>query len=540
MRVLIVGGVAGGMGAATRLRRQNENAEIIVFERGPEISFANCGLPYHLSGIIPERDQLILQTPKTIGDRFGVDVRVLHEVVSINPGAKSIEVKNLTTGEVSVEQYDSLVLSPGAAPIKLPIPGAERALSLRDLVDLDAIVAALDSNAKSAAILGAGFIGLEIAENLVHRGMQVTLVEATDQILARQFDIEMARPVANVLQASGVDVRLGVSATEITATEVVLSDGSRVDADIVISAVGVRPESNLARAAGLEIGEQGGIVVDDHLRTSDPNIYALGDAVEKKDSVDGSTVMVPLAQTANRNGRLVADIISGRDVKVMPVLGSAIVGVFGLTIASTGWNEKRLIAAGRNYQAIHTHPDSHAGYYPGSQAMSLKLLFDPETDEILGAQGVGGEGVDKRIDVIATAMRGGLKATDLMDLELTYAPQFSSAKDPVNMLGMYVDNLNTKMVKTVQWHEVVEAVKNGDHLIDVRPETELGMGGLPNAIVIPIDELRGRISEIPQGDLIVCDATGAKAIVAARMLEQHGRNVRVLDGGLNTLLAALG
>lgn len=539
MRVLIVGGVAGGMGVATRLRRQDEAAEIIVFERGPEISFANCGLPYHLSGTIPAREQLILQTPKTIGDRFGVEVRVLHEVVSINAVAKSVEVKNLTTGEVSSEQYDSLVLSPGAVPIKLPIPGVERALSLRNLVDLDAIVAALEADAKSAAILGGGFIGLEIAENLVHRGLQVTLIEASDQVLA-PLDIEMARPVAQVLRGNGVDVRLGVTADQITENEVVLSDGNRVSADIVISAIGVRPESDLARAAGLKVGERGGIVVDEYLRTSDPNIYALGDATEKIDNLDGSSVLVPLAQNANRNGRLVADIIAGRDVKAAPVLGTAILGVFGLSIANTGWNEKRLIASGRKYQAVHTHPDSHAGYYPGSQAMSLKLLFDPETDEILGAQGVGGEGVDKRIDVIATAIRGGIKASELMDLELAYAPQFSSAKDPVNMLGMIVDNLNTKMLKTVQWHEVVDAVKSGEHLIDVRPPIEMSMGGLPNAIAIPIDELRDRISEIPDGDLIVCDATGAKAMVAARMLEQHGRNVRVLDGGLNTLLAALG
>lgn len=539
MRVLIVGGVAGGMGVATRLRRQAEDAEIIVFERGSEISFANCGLPYHLSGTIPGREQLILQTPKTIGDRFDVDVRVLHEVISINTLAKSVEVKNLTTGEVSTERYDALVLSPGAVPIKLPIPGVERALSLRNLVDLDAIVAALETDAKSVAILGGGFIGLEIAENLVHRGLQVTLIEASDQVLA-PLDIEMARPVAQVLRGNGVDVRLGVTADEITESEVVLSDGNRVPADIVISAIGVRPESDLARAAGLKVGERGGIVVDEYLRTSDKNIYALGDATEKIDNLDGSSVLVPLAQNANRNGRLVADIIAGRDVKAAPVLGTAIVGVFGLSIANTGWNEKRLIASGRKYQAVHTHPDSHAGYYPGSQAMSLKLLFDPDTDEILGAQGVGGEGVDKRIDVIATAIRGGIKASELMDLELAYAPQFSSAKDPVNMLGMVVDNLNTKMLKTVQWHEVVDAVKSGEHLIDVRPPIELSMGGLPNAMAIPIDELRDRISEIPEGDLIVCDATGAKALVAARMLEQHGRNVRVLDGGLNTLLAALG
>lgn len=539
MRVLIVGGVAGGMGAATRLRRLNETAEIIVFERGPEVSFANCGLPYHISGLIPEREQLILQTPESIGNRFGVEVRVNHEVTAIDKDARTIEVLNRNTGATSVEHYDSLVLSPGASPITLPIEGIDRALSLRDLVDLDTIMASLEPGVASIAILGGGFIGVELAENFVHRGLQVSLIEATDQVMA-PLDFEMARPVAQVMRANGVDLRLGVSALAVREKEIELSDGSVIPADLVISAVGVRPDSSLAAKAGLTIGERGGIVVDDQLRTSDPHIYALGDATEKIDAIDHSGVLVPLAQTANRHGRLVADVIMGRKTKALPVYGSGIVSVFGLTIATTGWNEKRLRAAGRHYQAIHTHPDSHAGYYPGAQAMSLKFLFDPDTDQILGAQGVGGEGVDKRIDVIATAMRGGLGATDLMDLELCYAPQFSSAKDPVNMLGMVADNLRTNMITTIQWHEVVPAVQSGTPLIDVRPKVEFDTGSIPGAIHISVDDIRNRVDELPEGDLILCDATGAKAIVAARMLQQRGHHVAVLDGGLNTLLAALG
>lgn len=539
MRVLIVGGVAGGMGAATRLRRLNETAEIIVFERGPEVSFANCGLPYHISGLIPEREQLILQTPESIGNRFGVEVRVNHEVTAIDKDARTIEVLNRNTGATSVEHYDSLVLSPGASPITLPIEGIDRALSLRDLVDLDTIMASLEPGVASIAILGGGFIGVELAENFVHRGLQVSLIEATDQVMA-PLDFEMARPVAQVMRANGVDLRLGVSALAVREKEIELSDGSVIPADLVISAVGVRPDSSLAAKAGLTIGERGGIVVDDQLRTSDPHIYALGDATEKIDAIDHSGVLVPLAQTANRHGRLVADVIMGRKTKALPVFGSGIVSVFGLTIATTGWNEKRLRAAGRHYQAIHTHPDSHAGYYPGAQAMALKFLFDPDTDQILGAQGVGGEGVDKRIDVIATAMRGGLGATDLMDLELCYAPQFSSAKDPVNMLGMVADNLRTNMITTIQWHEVVPAVQSGTPLIDVRPKVEFDTGSIPGAIHISVDDIRNRVDELPEGDLILCDATGAKAIVAARMLQQRGHNVAVLDGGLNTLLAALG
>lgn len=539
MRVLIVGGVAGGMGAATRLRRLNETAEIIVFERGPEVSFANCGLPYHISGLIPEREQLILQTPESIGNRFGVEVRVNHEVTAIDKDARTIEVLNRNTGATSVEHYDSLVLSPGASPITLPIEGIDRALSLRDLVDLDTIMASLEPGVASIAILGGGFIGVELAENFVHRGLQVSLIEATDQVMA-PLDFEMARPVAQVMRANGVDLRLGVSALAVREKEIELSDGSVIPADLVISAVGVRPDSSLAAKAGLTIGERGGIVVDDQLRTSDPHIYALGDATEKIDAIDHSGVLVPLAQTANRHGRLVADVIMGRKTKALPVFGSGIVSVFGLTIATTGWNEKRLRAAGRHYQAIHTHPDSHAGYYPGAQAMALKFLFDPDTDQILGAQGVGGEGVDKRIDVIATAMRGGLGATDLMDLELCYAPQFSSAKDPVNMLGMVADNLRTNMITTIQWHEVVPAVQSGTPLIDVRPKVEFDTGSIPGAIHISVDDIRNRVDELPEGDLILCDATGAKAIVAARMLQQRGHHVAVLDGGLNTLLAALG
>jgi NADPH-dependent 2,4-dienoyl-CoA reductase/sulfur reductase-like enzyme/rhodanese-related sulfurtransferase len=533
-RTVIVGGVAAGMSAATRLRRNDESREIIVLERGAHVSFANCGLPYHLGGIIPDRNDLLLQSPEGLHARFRLDVRVRHEVRAIDRVRRAITVRNLDTDETTEMYYDDLVLATGAAPVRPPIPGIDRANVLRDLADLDAIMTAVDT-ATSAAILGGGFIGLELAENLRRRGIDVTVIELAEQILA-PLDPEMAAPVADHLRRHGIGIRTGVGARAIRAGSIVLDDGVTLPADLVVAAIGVRPESTLARAAGLAIGRRGGVVVDDHQRTADPHIFAVGDVAEKIDALDGGPTLIPLANTANRHGRLVADVICGRRVTARPALGTAVVGLFGLTAAVTGSNEKRLRAAGRAYRVIHTHPADHAGYYPGAQSMALKLLVDPVTDAILGAQGVGGHGVDKRIDVIATAMRGGLTATDLADLELAYAPQFGSAKDPVAMLGMIADNL-AGGERSVQWHEVERAIDDGTALIDVRSPAEFADGAIPKALNIPLDELRSRADEIPAGPVIVTCAVGQRGHSAARLLGQLGRDVANLDGGYRTWAA---
>lgn len=534
-RTVIVGGVAAGMSAATRLRRNDESREIVVLERGHHVSFANCGLPYHLGGTIADRDDLLLQSPAGLRDRFRLDVRVRHEVQRIDRAARTVAVLDLCTDQTTEIGYDELVLATGAAPVRPPIPGIERAHTLRDLADMDAIAANLDA-ATSVVVLGGGFIGVELAENLARRAIAVTIVELTDQILA-PLDPEMAAPVADHLRRHGVRIRTGVEATAVEPGIVRLDDGGVLPADLVIAAIGVRPESTLARDADLAIGARGGVVVDEQQRTSDPHIFAVGDVAEKIDALDGGAVLIPLANTANRHGRLVADVICGRSTQARPALGTAVVGAFGLTAAATGSNEKRLRAAGRPYRAIHTHPADHAGYYPGAEPMALKLLVDPDTDAILGAQGVGGHGVDKRIDVIATAMRGGLTATDLADLELAYAPQFGSAKDPVNMLGMIADNL-AGGERTVQWHEVEREVEDGTTLLDVRSSAEFADGAIPKAINIPLDELRGRAAEIPAGPVIVTCAVGQRGHTASRLLRHLGRDAANLDGGYRTWAAA--
>lgn len=530
-RVVIVGGVAGGMSAATRLRRNDESLDVVVLERGAHVSFANCGLPYHLGGVIEEREALLLQTPESLGSRFAIDVRTAHEVTAIDPERRVVSVRH--HGREDELAYDDLVLSTGAAPMRLEVPGGDRALALRDIADVDRMQAALADGPDSAVVVGAGFVGLEVAENLVARGLDVAVVELADQVLA-PLDPEMAAAVEKRLADRGVDVRTGVQVARVEGDKVVLSDDSVLPADLLVAAMGVRPESALASAAGLEVGERGGIVVDREMRTSQPHIYAVGDAVEKHDAISGAGSMVPLAQTANRHGRLVADVITGRSTTSAPVLGTAVVGVFGLTVAAVGWNEKRLRAAARAVRVIHTHPTSHAGYYPGAEQMALKLLVDPETDAILGAQGVGGEGVDKRIDVIATAMRGGLTASDLADLELAYAPQYGSAKDPINMLGFIADNLRAGTERTVQWHELDDALGDGATLVDVRSAREFARGAIPGAVNVPVDELRDRLEELPDGPLVVHCQVGLRGHVAARLLAQHDRDVRNLDGGYLT------
>ena len=532
-RIVVIGGVAGGMSAATRLRRLDADAEIIVLEKSGHVSYANCGLPYYVGGIIEEERELLLQTPASLHARFRLDVRVLSEVTSISREAKTVSVKNLVTGEEYEVGYDKLILSPGASPVVPPILGVERALTLRTVEDVERIVARVDQKPATAVVIGGGFIGVEIAENLVHRGIKTTVIEAADQVLA-PLDPEMASLVAKEMITHGVDLQLGVSASDIGARSVTLSDGTEVPAELVILAIGVRPEINLAKAAGIKIGSRNGIEVDDFNRTSDLNIYAVGDAAEKTDSLDGTATLVPLANIANRHGRIVADHINGRIVRPVTTIGTAIVKVFDLMIATTGWNEKRLIAADRPHLIIHTHPNSHAGYYPDAKQMTLKLIFEPVTGEILGAQGVGIEGVDKRIDVIATAMRGSITAPELADLELAYAPPFGSAKDPVNMLGYIAENLISGLIETSQWSQIDEYVDRGYQLIDVRTAGEFGRGSIPGAINIPVDEIRERQSEIKGSDLLVNCQVGQRGHTASLLLKELGFNAVNLDGGYLT------
>ncbi|MCX4548614.1 FAD-dependent oxidoreductase [Streptomyces sp. NBC_01387] len=535
MKVIVIGGVAGGMSAATRLRRLDETAEIVVLERGEHVSYANCGLPYYLGGAIDERDALLLQTPESLDARFRIDVRVRHEALAVDRAARTVRVRETVSGREYEESFDRLVLSPGARPFVPDLPGIERARTLRDVTDADRIAELLDGGVRTAVVVGGGFIGVEAAENLRERGLDVTLVELAGQVLP-PLDPEMAAPVAARLREHGVRVELGAQPAEVLPDSVVLADGRTLAADLVLLSIGVRPESSLARAAGLETGPRGGIAVDASGRTSDPEIYAVGDAAEKRDALTGEPVLVPLANLANRHGRLVADAIAGREVAAGPATSTAVVRVFDLTAAATGWNEKRLRAAGHPYQAVHLHPGSHAGYYPGASPIALKLLFDPRDQRILGAQAVGSDGVDKRIDVIATAMAGGLTAPALADLELAYAPPYGSAKDPVNMAGMIAENLATGTVRTVQWHELGTdgAVGPVAALVDVRTRAEHARGAIPGAVNIPLDELRDRAAELPDGELIVHCQVGLRGHTAQRLLAGLGRNAANLDGGYAT------
>jgi NADPH-dependent 2,4-dienoyl-CoA reductase/sulfur reductase-like enzyme/rhodanese-related sulfurtransferase len=533
MRVIIIGGVAGGMSAATRLRRLDEKAEIIVLEKSGHVSYANCGLPYYVGGVIENENDLLLQTPASLHARFRLDVRVSTEVLAINPSKKVVAIKNLISGETSEMDYDKLILSPGASPVVPPIPGIERGMTLRTVEDVEKIAASVGTKPASAVVIGGGFIGVEIAENLVHKGIPTALVEATDQVLM-PLDPELASLVANEMRSHKVDLRLGSSVVKISADSVELANGDALPAEIVILAIGVRPEIGLAKAAGLEIGTRNGIKVDDFNRTSNSDIYAVGDAAEKTDALDGNATLVPLANLANRHGRVVADHICGLTVRPVKTIGTAIVKVFDLMIAATGWNEKRLKAANRPHQAIHIHPNSHAGYYPDAKQMTLKLIFDPKTGEILGAQGVGVEGVDKRIDVIATAMRGGITAPELADLELAYAPPFGSAKDAVNMLGYVAENVFSGVSKVAQWSEIDEYRDKGYELIDVRSVAECGRGMIPGAINIPVDEIRDRYSELKNKNLLVNCQVGLRGHTGSMLLKELGFNAVNLDGGYLT------
>lgn len=533
MRVVIVGGVAGGMSAATRLRRLDTDVEIVVLERSGHVSYANCGLPYFVGGVIEDEADLLLQTPESLHERFRLDVRVGSDVTAIRPLDNVVEVAELDSGTTYELPYDKLILSPGASPVIPPIPGIERAYPLRTVEDVERMTKVIASLPRSAVIIGGGFIGLEISENLRHRGIATTVVEAAPQVLA-PLDPEMAQLVSEELERHGVEVILGSSVVAINEHDVVLADGRKIPSDVVIVAIGVRPDVHLARDAGLTVGPRGGISVDGFNRTNDPSIYAIGDAAEKTDALDGSATLVPLANIANRQGRVVADHIAGREVRVIPTIGTAIVKVFDLVVAATGWNEKRLREAGRAVAMVHAHPGSHAGYYPGAERMALKLIFDPATGEILGAQGVGGDGVDKRIDVLATAMRGGITAPELADLELAYAPPFGSAKDPVNMLGYMAENVLSGLCSPVQWGEVATYQDRGYELIDVRTIEEFDNGHLPGAKNLPLDELRERVDELSARDLVVTCQVGIRGHTATLLLGELGFNVKNLDGGYQT------
>ena len=533
MRIVIIGGVAGGMSAATRMRRLDADAEIIVIEKSGHVSYANCGLPYYVGGVIEEEDALLLQTPASLHARFRLDVRIASEVESINPQAKTLVVKNEISGESYELSYDKLVMSPGASPVVPPIPGIERAMTLRTVEDVEKIFNRVSQKPADAVVIGGGFIGVEIAENLIHKGIKTTVVEAAPQLLA-PLDPEMATLVAKEMIRNNVQLHLGASAQEITDSTVILSNGVVLPAEMIILAIGVRPDIKLAKEAGLTIGTRGGIDVDDFNRTSNSDIYAVGDVAEKKDAIDGSSTLVPLANLANRHGRVVADHIAGRTTRPVKTIGTAIVKVFDLMIAATGWNEKRLSASGRAFKVIHTHPNSHAGYYPGAKQMALKMIFDAKTGEILGAQGVGIEGVDKRIDVIATAIRGGITAPELADLELAYAPPFGSAKDPINMLGYIAENMMSGLLETAQWSQIDDFEDRGFQLVDVRTSSEYAAGSIPGAMSMPVDEIRNRVAELTNKDVLVNCQVGQRGHTATMLLKELGFNAVNLDGGYLT------
>ncbi|MFZ9100710.1 MAG: FAD-dependent oxidoreductase [Candidatus Planktophila sp.] len=533
MKVIIIGGVAGGMSAATRMRRLDADAEIIVIEKSGHVSYANCGLPYYVGGVIEEEEALLLQTPASLHARFRLDVRIASEVTAIDPAKRTVHVLNELSGEEYELSYDKLVLSPGASPVVPPIPGIERALTLRTVEDVEKIFARVEQKPATAVVIGGGFIGVEIAENLTHKGIHTTIVEASPQLLA-PLDPEMATLVAKEMKRNGVDLHLGAAAANITETSVTLKNGVEIPAELIILAIGVRPDTKLAKDAGLVIGSRGGISVDEFNRTSNLDIYAVGDVAEKTDAIDGSSTLVPLANLANRHGRVVADHIAGRTTRPVKTIGTAIVKVFDLMIAATGWNEKRLANSERKYQVIHTHPNSHAGYYPGAHQMSLKLIFDSKTGEILGAQGIGSEGVDKRIDVIATAIRGGITAPELADLELAYAPPFGSAKDAINMLGYVSENILSGLLETAQWNQIDSYLEKGFELIDVRSPSEFAAGAIPGAKSIPVDEIRSRVSELKQKNVLVNCQVGQRGHTATMLLKELGYNAVNLDGGYLT------
>ena len=551
-RIVIVGGVAGGASAAARARRLSETAEITLFERGPHVSFANCGLPYYIGGEIEEKESLLLESPEKLSGRLKIAVHVLTEVVSIQPEQKCVVVRSRETGETRTVPYDALLLSPGAKPVRPSIPGIDRPghFTLRNVPETLAVSEWIDSNAaKEAVIVGAGYIGLEMAEQLVRRGLKVTIVEAANQVMG-VLDYEMAAMLREELLNQGVTLCLqdtvvgfddalpGEAAAK--ASIVTLKSGRRIPADLVVLGIGVKPEVTLAQEAGLEIGALGGIRVNQYLQTSDPSIWAVGDAIEVKHGVTGEWQLIPLAGPANRQGRAAADNMLGRKTPYSGTLGTGILRLFGLTASCTGATEKQLMRLKIPHHVLHLHPNSHASYYPGAAVMAIKLLFAPDTGRLLGAQAVGSDGVDKRIDVIAAAVRAGLTVHHLADMELAYAPPFGSAKDPVNLAGMIGENILNGDIHMVQWHEVAALDLNRTLLLDVRQPAELEDGVIPGSVSIPLSELRQRLDEIPSGrDIVVYCRSGQRSYYAARILTQNGLNCASLDGSFLTWSRAI-
>ena len=539
-RVLIIGGVAGGASCAARLRRLDESVEIVMFDRGPYVSFANCGLPYYVGNVISDERSLLVASREMFRERFNIEVQTETEVTSIERGGHSIAVRDLRTGENRIERYDVLVLSPGAAPIRPRLPGVDLpgVFAVRTIPDSRRIRSWIDDHgAKAAVVVGGGFIGLEMVENLVHRGLSATILEKLPQVMP-PLDAEMAVPLMEHLAKKGVRLQVGDGLAGIQRAHkgrlVVLAEsGVRLAADLIILAIGVRPETALAKAAGLQIGPRGGIVVDAQMRTSDPTIWAVGDAVEVHDVVTGQETVLPLAGPANRQGRVAAESIAGRATQFRGVQATAVVGVLGLTVASTGASEKGLRRAGvTDFDKVYLHAGQHAGYYPGASPIHLKLLFSVPDGRILGAQAVGREGVEKRIDVIATAIQFNGTVHDLAEAELCYAPQFGAAKDPVNLAGMLARNVLNGDMPLADWAELdyTNAL-----LLDVREPLEFARGHMPNAMNVPLSQMRQRYCELPmQRDIWTCCGVGQRSYYVTRFLAQHGFHVRNLSGGYTT------
>lgn len=524
MKIIIIGGVAGGATAAARLRRLDEQAQIIIFERGEHISFANCGLPYYIGGTITDKAELTVQTPESFKKRLNIDVRIKEEVTAINRSTKTVTVKR-ADGSVYEESYEKLLLSPGAAPIVPPIKGADadNVFTLRNIPDTYKIVDYIHKHSpKTAAIIGGGFIGLEMAENLSQRGLAVTVLEAAPQIAA-VMDEDTVCDLQNYLRSKGITIKTGVTINNI----------SEINCDMIIISVGVKPETELAKKCGLKTGLRDTILVDDHMCTSDSDIYAVGDAIQIKNFVAGTDGYIPLAGPANKQARIAADNICGANSIYRGTQGTSILKVFDMTAAATGLNERSAKAAGIPYDKIFLWSGSHASYYPGAESMNLKVLFNTETGKIIGAQIVGFHGVDKRIDVLATAIRAGMDYRDLCDLELAYAPPFSSAKDPVNMAGFVIDNIINRKVQQIHWHDVDGLTGTPDiQRIDVRPHTVYAQGTIPNAKNIPLTELRDRLTELDKTKTVyVSCQTGLNSYIACRILMQNGFNAVNLAGG---------
>jgi len=541
MKIVIVGGVAGGASAAARARRLSEDAQIVLVERGPDVSFANCGLPYYIGGKITDREKLLVVTPERLEARFKLDVRVRSSVETIDRKAKMVHIRDLASGREYEESYDRLILAPGAAPLRPPIPGIDLPgiFTLRNLQDMDRIKAAVDRGVQQAVVVGAGFIGRDLVENFVRLGVSTTVVELQDQVLP-PFDKEMTTPLAETLAAKGVSLLLSEAAEGFEQTSdglvVRLKSGQELPAQLVALGIGVRPENKLAVDAGLKVGPRGGIQVNEYLQTDDPDIYAVGDAIEVKDFVLGEPTQVPLAGPANRQGRIAADNIFGRSSKYRGTQGTAILGLFGLTAAMTGASEKTLKRNNRPYRMVYVHPTDHAEYYPDTEQMTLKLLFDSESGKVLGAQGVGGAGVDKRIDVLAVAIQAGMTVFDLEEIELAYAPQYGSAKDPINMAGFVAAGLLRDDHPQIDVASLLATPPaERPFLLDVRTADEYAAGHLPDSINIPVDELRSRINELPKHQEIAAYCqVGQRGYLATRILKQSGFAAMNISGGYET------